>query len=463
MAPSFGSYEAALTWLYAFSDTERTGQFVRDREDNLLRERALLAELGNPHQSYGITHIAGTKGKGSTATMIASILQAGGIRTGLYTQPDLHTFRERMRVDGELIGKEKITQLAQMVREARDRVGDSLGPYITYEIATALAFLYFREAHAQHAVIEVGLGGRLDATNVVLPMVSVITSISYDHMQILGDTLPAIAGEKAGIIKPGIPVVTSARAPEALAVIERISAERGSPLIRTGRETDSDCAYRYQSQETGGSERNTFAIMTPTGVYQALELELLGEHQLENATVAVAAVETLARQGLHITADAVRQGLQNSRWPARIQIVARAPWLVIDSAHNADSFARLFAALRHHFTYKRLILVLGLMADKDISGIVQEITKAGVDVTIATGWQNPRAAPPTLAVSLLQPTPVHSQPTVAAALHDALGSAGPHDMICVAGSVAFAGEALRWSADHLEGAGSTIEIAGVDH
>jgi dihydrofolate synthase / folylpolyglutamate synthase len=462
MNSDFASYDEALAWIYGFSDTERTGNFVRDREDNLRREQALLHQLDDPQNAYGITHVAGTKGKGSTATMIAAILQAAAIRTGLYTQPDLHTFRERMRVNDELISADTVAHLASTVREAFSRIGDSLGSYITYEIATALAFLYFREAEARHAVIEVGLGGRLEATNVVLPLVSVITSISYDHMQVLGDTLAAIAGEKAGIIKPGVPVVTSARAPEALNVIRRIAAERGAPLIRVGEESD-ECTYRYRL-ESADSERSTFTVLTPRGEYQGLELGLLGEHQLENATAAVAAIHILEeRSSLTIPEDAVRRGLRTARWPARMQVIGHAPWLVVDSAHNADSFAKLFAALRRHFTYRRLILVLGLMSDKDIAGIVREIVAAGIDETIATGWQNPRAAPPSLAAQLLAPAPVHTRPSVAAAMEDAIDNAAAGDLICVAGSVAFAGTVLRWCAANLEGAGLSVEIADRDH
>jgi dihydrofolate synthase/folylpolyglutamate synthase len=465
MNPEFNSYTEALHWIYSFSDTERTGQFVRDREDNLRRERTLLAELGDPHKAYGVTHIAGTKGKGSTAVMIAAILQASGIRTGLYTQPDLHTFRERMRVDGELIGKDEIPRLAELVARALDHVGSSLGPYITYEVATALAFLYFREAGARHGVIEVGLGGRLDATNVVEPMATVITSISYDHMQVLGNTLESIAREKAGIIKRGVPVITSARAPEALAVIEEVCAERGAQIIRIGSETDADCAYRYHPVEAD-SQRSLFTVMTPAGDYKALELGLLGRHQLENATAAVAAAEALRERGLPVTPDAIYTGLRSARWPARLQVVSQRPWVIVDSAHNADSFARLFEALRRHFTYRRLILVLGLMADKDIPGIVGEIKSADVDEVISTSWRNSRAADGSMAAGLLMPERrTRTESSVAAAMSAARQVAGPEDMICSAGSVAFAGEVLRWCAANLDGSAlsAPIEIAGVDH
>jgi dihydrofolate synthase / folylpolyglutamate synthase len=460
------AYREALAWLYSFSDTERTGQFVRDREDNLARERALLAALGDPHRAYGVTHVAGTKGKGSTSAMIAAIMQAAGVRTGLYTQPDLHTFRERMRVNGRLIAEDEAIEFIPLVRDAVARAGTNLGPYITYEVATALAFLYFREAQVEHAVIEVGLGGRLDATNVVAPLVTVITSISYDHMQVLGNTLAEIAGEKAGIVKTGVPLVTSAQAPEALAVFERVARERGAPLVRVGPGGAPGCDYTYRPGAYT-SEWQRFDLTTPSGVLRDLELSLLGEHQLENAAAAVAAAEQLAARGLPMTEEAIRAGLQGVRWPARMQVVGRAPWIVVDGAHNADSFARLFAALRRHFSYSRGLLVLALMVDKDIAGIAAEVGRAGLDRVICTTWNSARAATPeAVATALAGSIPAEQVTTAAdvgAALSETLALAHPDDLVVVAGSVAFAGAALRWLAANTEDGARAIDIAGVDH
>lgn len=463
---TFDNYAGVLAWIYSFSDTERTGQFVRDREDNLARERALLAALGNPDRSYGVVHVAGTKGKGSTSAMIASILRAAGVRTGLYTQPDLHTFRERMRVDAALIPESDLVRLAPRIRDALSQVDPALGPFITYEIATALAFLYFREAGAHMAVIEVGLGGRLDATNVVAPLVSVITSISYDHMQVLGNTLAEIAGEKAGIIKPGVPVITSAMAAEAVATITRIAAERGAPLTRVGPHGAPDCPVTYRAG-AADSERQVCDIATPTRTYEHVELSLLGEHQIENAAAAVAAVERVREAGYPIDEAAIRAGLRTTRWPARLQVVRREPWVIVDGAHNADSFARLFAALRRHFPFERLILVLGLMADKDLAGIVAEIARARVDSVVATSVAHPRATSPTILTDQLAlhapSTRADTRPTTGEALGEALRLAGPRDLICVAGSLYLAGEALRWLATRPETLPGAIEIAGVDH
>lgn len=460
------TYPEALAWLYSFSDTERTGAFVRDREDNLRRERELLARLGNPHLAYGVTHIAGTKGKGSTSALLAAILRAASVRAGLYTQPDLHTFRERMRVDGDLITPAEVVRLVPALRAALDATGDTLGPYITYEVATALAFLYFREAKAAHAVIEVGLGGRLDATNVVQPMATVITSISYDHMAVLGDTLAAIAGEKAGIVKPGVPLVTSAQSPEALATITRVANARNAPLTRVAPAGTPGAAYTYRPG-AATSARQTFHLDTPARPLPDLELGLLGVHQIENAAAAVAAADLLRARGLPIDDAAIRAGLRDARWPARLQVVGRAPWAIVDGAHNADSFARMFAALRRHFPFNRLILVLGLMADKDLPGIASEIARAGVDALVATAAAYPRAASPAAVAAAvrarLPAAPIREAGDVSAALAAAYDLAAPRDLICVAGSLYLAAEALRWFATRPDVPAGAIEIAGVDH
>jgi dihydrofolate synthase/folylpolyglutamate synthase len=461
------TYREALGWIYSFSDTERTGAFVRDREDNLRRERALLAALGDPQRAYGVTHIAGTKGKGSTAVMVASVLRAAGVRTGLYTQPDLHTFRERIRVDGDLIAEHQVSELVPELQAALARIGDQHGPYITYEVATALAFLHFQRAGAEHAVIEVGLGGRLDATNVVAPLVTAITSISYDHMNVLGNTLAQIATEKAGIIKPGVPVVCSAQAPEAVAVIQRISAERGAPLVLVGPEGTAGAAYTYRPGPFDASAQ-WLDVRGPARGYDALELGLLGAHQLENAAAALAVVEQLAAVGLPMTEDAIRAGLRAARWPARMQVVGERPWLVVDGAHNADSMTKLMASLRRHFRFERLVLVLGVLADKDLDGMARAVCAAEPGSVVVTAPQTPRAlAPERIAVALravAADLPVREEAEAGGALTTALATAGPDDLVCVTGSLYIASEALRWFAAHGGAAVMRpIEIASVDH
>jgi dihydrofolate synthase/folylpolyglutamate synthase len=457
------TYRQALDWLFSFSDTERTGAFTREPDENLSRERALLAALGNPQQAYRIAHIAGSKGKGSTSAILAAMLQATGQRVGLYTSPDLHTYRERIRIEGEPISEATLVTLVAQVREALARVDPAVGPYITWEVVTALAFLAFREAGVDSAVIEVGLGGRLDATSVVAPpalCVSAITSISYDHMAVLGDTLTMIAHEKAGIIKPGVPVYTSARDSEALAEIGRVASERGAPLTRIGLTHAADCAYTYALGRASATGQ-TFDVMTPTRAYRDLELPLLGEHQAQNAALALALAESLG-----LGEAAIREGLRRVRWQGRMQVVAREPWRVVDGAHNADSLRALFAGLRRHFTFERLVLVFGAMADKDLDGMLHEIACAHVATVVATAAQRARAIDPiTLGARVAEAAPVtiYTARDTASALARAQTLADPRDLICVAGSLYLAAEALRWFAGQPDTLHGSIEIAGSDN
>jgi dihydrofolate synthase/folylpolyglutamate synthase len=471
------NYQEALAYLYSLSDFERGGPFSRNPEENLPREARLLAELGNPQQDYSSTLIAGTKGKGSTAALIERVLREAGLRTGLYTQPDLHTFRERMRVNGRLISEEEVARLMQEVRAAVERVeqGHEFSPFITYEVATALTFLYFSRQHVEHAVLEVGLGGRLDATNVTQPLVSVITSISYDHMQILGNTLTAIATEKAGIIKPRGVVVTSAQAPEALLAIAAAAERQQARLVRVG-PAEGDLAqaeveagrlptlsYRYRLEERH-REGQRFTIWTPDRAYSSLEIPLAGEHQLENATAALATLEMLRERGIAWDEEALRAGMAAVRWPARMEVVGQNPTIVVDGAHNADSMQKLLRALRDSFSYRRLLVVLSVNADKDLAGIVQAL--AGVDSAVLTRMTNPRAA----SIEQLQELFARYAPHVqiytakgsAAAMNLALEVAASDDLICATGSLYLAAEALRWAAARGDRtAAATIE--SIDH
>ncbi len=471
------NYQEALAYLYSLSDFERSGHFTRNPEENLPRELRLLEALGNPQLSYTNTLIAGTKGKGSTAVFIERVLREAGLRTGLYTQPDLHTFRERMRVNGRLISEDEVAELVPVIRDAADVIQRrrEFGPFITYEIATALALYYFHRQHVQHAVLEVGLGGRLDATNVTHPLVSVIASISYDHTQILGETLTEIATEKSGIIKPGGIVVTSARPPEALLAIAAVCQRQHAHMIRIGA-ADGDPAqveveegrlpalsYRYRLEERT-EEHQRFTVLTPERTYTNLEIPLAGQHQLENATLALAALETLRNQGVSWDEQALREGLRNVRWPARIDVVEHNPTIVVDGAHNADSMEKLLLALHDSFALHRLIVVLSLTRDKDLAGVARAL--ANVDIVILTRMMNPRAA----TIEQMQEAFAEHAPRVTtyatqesrAAMKLALDLAESSDLICATGSLYLAGEVLRWAA----GRGDTVaaaSIEGVDH
>ncbi len=464
------SYGEALAWLYGFSDTERTGKFTgkfsRDREDNIARMRALLSFLDDPQWAYDVTHIAGTKGKGSTAALLASILRAAGIATGLYTQPDLHTFRERIQLDRRVISEAEVARLVPTVRAATQALDPALGSLITYDVATALAFLAFREAGMRHAVVEVGLGGRLDATNVVDPMATAITSISYDHMEVLGHTLAEIAREKAGIIKPGVPILTSACAPEALEVIARIAAERGAPLLRVGPAGATDCDYTYTVGAATG-EGQTFSMRGPHGDYADLELVCsanIRSRMRRSPWRSSRPYATLGypsprrRSGVGCAMDAGRRGCRS--WGAR-----HGSWWTPRTTPTRSRICSPRCAVTSVF--ERLILVIGVLADKDLAGIATAIAEGGVDLAIATTVASPRALPAAAISEALQKAAPELETRVyarsAAALAEALHEAGPSDLICVTGSVYFAGEALRWLAGRPEVTAGAIEIAGVDH
>lgn len=471
------NYQEALAYLYSLSDFERGGQYTRNPAENIPREAWLLEHLGTPQQDYPCTLIAGTKGKGSTASLIERVLREAGLRTGLYTQPDLHTFRERIRVNGQLISEQEMAALLTEMRVVVEQLSAQhrFGPFITYELATALALLYFSRQHIQHAVLEVGLGGRLDATNVTHPLVSVITSISYDHMQILGDTLTKIAGEKAGIIKPKGTVVTSAQAPEALLAIAAVCQQQEAELIRVG-SADTDPAqsevkagqlpplsYSYRLEQREGAHQR-FTVWTPERAYTALEIPLAGQHQLENATAALATLEALRNQGVGWDEEALRAGFLAVRWSARIEVIGHHPTIVVDGAHNADSMQKLRQALYSSFSFHRLIVVLSVNRDKDLAGIVKALE--GIDMVVLTHMVNVRAASIEQLAALFRDhaphVEVHTAPTSNEAMELALKLANNDDLICATGSLYVASEVLRWSAAR----GNTqvgASIEGVDH
>lgn len=474
------NYAEALAYIYGLSDFERSGKYRNDREQHLLREGRLLELLGNPQQSYSCTLIAGTKGKGSTAACIERVLRAAGIRTGLYTQPDLHTFRERMRVCGRLISEEEVATLVPEVRAAAEEIDRAgiFNPFIPYEIATALALLYFQRQGVQHAVLEVGIGGRLDATNVTHPLVSVIASISYDHMNVLGNTLAEIATEKAGIIKAGRIIVTSAQTPEALLAIARVARERQAPLVRVGSASGDPAreevaagrlpalSYRYQP-ERQSPEGQSFTIFAPEHVYRMLEIPLLGLHQIENAALALAALESLRATGYtECTWDeqALRDGLREVRWSARLEVITRQPLTIVDGAHNADSLEKLIQSLRELFSFQQLFVVFGVNADKDLAGMIKAL--ATVDHVILTRALNPRSATleqmQALFAQYAPEVNLHSVNDSRAAMELACTLAASEDLICATGSLYLAAEVLRWAASRGE-TRIASSIEGIDH
>ena len=311
------------------------------------------------------------------------------------------------------------------------------GELTTFELLTALAFAYFKERQADYQVLETGLGGRLDATNVVKPEVCVITAISFDHTDVLGDTLPQIATEKAGIIKPTSIVISSPQYPEAMEVIVRVCRERGVRLVRAG----SDVTWQRKAFSLEGQ---AFQVNGLTGEYE-LNLPLLGEHQLENAATAVAAAEVLVERGAKVSPKNIADGLAQVHWPGRLQILRREPWVIVDGAHNADSVRRLVKALRQYFDFERAILIFGASSDKNIAGMVAELASFP-DTVIVTQSRHPRAIAPDKLVSEFAKWEIIPEvaENVASAVELALAQAKPTDLICATGSLFIVAEVMEY-------------------
>ncbi len=444
-------YGAALRYLYSLTDLEKSpGVVYTPSRFNLERMGRLVSALGHPESAFAAVHVAGTKGKGSTAAMIASVLRAAGHKTGLYTSPHLHTFRERITVDGIPIAQADMAALVSELEPTVSSMGDDQPS--TFEVATALAFLHFSRQGVELAVLEVGLGGRLDATNVVTSLVSVITSLSLDHTAVLGDTLTLIAREKAGIIKPGGIVVSSPQPAEALKVIHEVCEQKGARLYLVGREwrwqgTSSDVtgqSFTCESRLAWPPEATGKDSLVEPRTYHDLWIPLLGEHQLINACTALAAVEALRFHGILIASEAIEEGLRQVRWPGRLQVLSRGPTVVVDGAHNRESAALLLRSLQQLFRYRDLYLILGTSRDKDIPGIVGELAPAGRAI-IVTHSRHPRAADPeVIAVEARRYcSRVSVSPDVATALAAAKAMAKTQDLICVAGSLFLVAEAIQ--------------------
>jgi len=393
-------YQQTLDYLYGFVDYSLTRQTRYSPEQfDLDRMFAFMAYLGNPHQAFPVIHIAGTKGKGSIAAMCESILRASGYRVGLYTSPHLQDYAERMQINRDLIAHESLIELVDEIRPFLDS-GTEL---TTFEITTALAFLWFKRQNVDIAVVEVGLGGRLDATNVVIPMVSVIASLSYDHTQFLGETLTEIATEKAGIIKPGVPTVLSPQKEEARLVIERIAAERNSPLTQVG----SDYLYAEITRSvTSGQVLQVWPASDQILVNEFIEsgglteweparlqIPLLGYHQVENAATAYATMQVVKERGLVIDNGSIQEGLARVSWPGRFEILQSNPPIVVDSAHNRDSALKLRLALDDNFPGRVVVLIFGASEDKDVEGMFAELMPR-VQQVIATRSYHPRSMDP---------------------------------------------------------------------
>ncbi len=427
-------------WWYGLINFEQRTPHADDLK--LEHMRSLLARLDNPHHRLRVVHVAGSKGKGSTAAMLASILRQAGYRTGLFTSPHLCRVEERFQVDGQAITTDELTALLGDIRGCIEAEGRSGGvPYTFFEVATAAGFLHFVRRRVETAVMEVGLGGRLDSTNVCRPIVSVITSISFDHTHLLGDRLAAIAAEKGGIIKPGRPVISGTTVPEARVVIERLSRERRAPL----RQLIVDFRFTYSPGKVTPTHthRSRVSVATERRRWPNFELNLLGDHQAANAAVAVACIETLQAEGWHVPDTAVACGLAEVSWPARLEVVGRRPLIVLDCAHNVASALALVRTLHASFPPARCLLIFAGSSDKDLAGMFRVLAPHFAHAFLTRYTSNARSVPAEHLAELLRANgslPATLCATPADAYHSARAAAGPDDLIVITGSVFLAGE-----------------------
>ena len=415
------NYPDSVHFLYALGNELKTAKF------GLERIRTLLAALGNPQDRCRFVHVAGTNGKGSTCAMIESALRTSGRRTGLFISPHLQEPTERFSVGGRPTPVERFTEAFNRVHALAEKLIDSgaIDLHPTYfETVTTMAFLIFAEAPTDVVVLEVGLGGRLDATNVVRPEISVITQVDFDHEAFLGISLEAIAGEKAGILKPGVPAVFSRQRPEVTPVLEKRAAELGAPVSRTSDWTVSGLDLDARGSRFTLSGERTLRIDCP----------LAGEHQVENAiTAAVALVK------LGVPDRQIEEGLAQARWPGRLERISQQPEIVIDGAHNPAGARALAAYLDRFYANRRVRMIYGAMRDKAVEEVCGILFPRAKQV-IVTAPQQPRALYPDAILQLVEHPDLRTAPSLREAL-DLVGDAGPEDAIFITGSLYLVGEA----------------------
>jgi len=451
-------HDEALRFLLGRIDYERvTTVPYRGRDFKLDRMRELLNRLGNPQEQLAIIHVAGTKGKGSTAAMLSAMLTADGYRTGLFSSPHFERVEERFRMDGQPCSAVELVALIEAIRptvEAMDRepaAAGEIGPTY-FEITTAMALLHFVRCRADAVVLEVGLGGRLDSTNVCTPRASIVTSISFDHMEQLGHTLADIAREKAGIVKPGVPVISGATAPDAQAVIAEVCRDRGAALVELGVDFTFDYHPPRDLQERAAPGRLDFRWLRPlpggttASPWPGVEVNLPGRHQAANAAVALAALNVLKTTGWRLDGDAVRRGLADLRWPGRAEVVRRRPAVVVDVAHNRASIEALLEMLGQSFRWGRRHLIFAASKEKDLRGMLQPLLACFDNVVLTCYRNNPRAVPPEQLADLahsLTGRRYRTCPDGEAAWSAVAEQAAPDDLVCVTGSFFLAAEIRR--------------------
>lgn len=442
------TYQDALNYVWGLVNFETKPPEEREpyKLDNMV---ALMARLGNPQERLRVLHVAGTKGKGSTSSMMESVLRAAGYKTGLYTSPHLHEVRERLRINGEPIAKKRFISLIERLKSEIKIIG----AITTFEALTAMAFMWFAESKVDVVVLEVGLGGRLDATNLVTPVVSVITPLALEHTAVLGNTIEEVAAEKAGIIKHGVPVISANQSVAALTVLREMAAQRNAAFVMAcerwkgvrqaislaGQQVDFvqvDAVEQSKEHRTKKTE--------PHNTYTGLTLALLGQHQIENATVVMAVLDVLREQGLMWDESALRVGFSQVKWPARVEVLQEKPLVIADGAHTEASANALIKTLKHLMPngWSRSTLILGISSNKKFDTLLESFNPIA-DEMILTRAHHPRAANPAVLAThpALAARQVRIIPQISDALHAALADAGEEELIVATGSLFVAAEA----------------------
>jgi len=436
----FRTFKQALEYLFTRTDYEKQGRLRYNVTTfSLERMEKLLTLLANPHKKLACANICGTKGKGSTATMLARMLQANGYTTGLYTSPHVVVLNERIEINGKRISDSELTSLINRVYVAVEKMAKT-DPPTFFEIFTAMSFLYFVDKKVDIAVIETGLGGRLDSTNVIEPAVVGITNISMDHMNLLGKTIDSIAREKAGIIKKGIPVITVPQDPLAMREIKKQANAVKAPLLVTGK--DIDFSYRFESSREYGPHTR-ICLTTPTSKFEHLRVPLPGEHQAMNCGLAIAMLDALKVGGYKIDDAKAIEGLKEIKMPGRMEVVHSDPRILIDGAHNAASIRALVQAIGQHVPYDSMVVIFGCGQDKDVRGMLEQL-QYGADKVIFTRSNSPKAVfPQELADMYTEICGKMCQTafSLKEALRIASSAIGKEDLICITGSFYLVGQA----------------------
>jgi len=440
--PHGASYTKAVNFMLSHTDYEKM-RVVRYNTTtfNLERMRTLLKHLGNPHTKFKTAHVAGTKGKGSTCHMLAAMLQAGGFKAGLYTSPHLIDVRERIRINNEMISPQEFVEYTRRVEPIVKKMAADRPTF--FEIFTAMAFAYFADQKVDIAVIETGLGGRLDSTNVITPEVTGITSISKDHMSVLGHTPVKIAEEKAGIFKKDIPAITCAQSPEVFAVLDRVAKANKTTLQTVGQ--DIEFSYRFECTRPFGPHMRV-SLTTEHCRFEHLAVPLMGEHQAINCGLALAMLDKLKQRGFQFDDAKALEGLATLKLPGRLEVVSRDPHVIIDGAHNAASMQALVRGIGQHVPYDSMVVIFGCNCDKDIDGMLEQISLGADKVIFTQARNNPKASIPA-ELAHIYTERYGKMAQVAATLADAVDIAERavtrEDLITITGSFYLVGEAKQ--------------------